>query len=111
MDDPESPAVGRAQANAASYAREEWDDDDVFVNHEQAQFLLVSGGPRPTARPCLHLAALPPAIHTLCLRARALLHTPHCWRQMELLDSLYAAFNYQRGKLVRSGFYHTVKQT
>jgi hypothetical protein len=38
------------QAHAANYSREEWEDEDIYVNHEEAQFLLVSGPPaRPSA--------------------------------------------------------------
>jgi len=29
------------QAHAANYSREEWEAEDIFVNHDQAQFLLV----------------------------------------------------------------------
>jgi hypothetical protein len=35
--------AGLLQAHAANYSREEWEDEDIFVNHEEAQFLLVSG--------------------------------------------------------------------
>ena len=29
------------QAHASDYAREDWEDDDIFVNHDKSQFLLV----------------------------------------------------------------------
>lgn len=33
------------QAHAANYSKEDWDDEDIFVNHDKAQFLLVRGNP------------------------------------------------------------------